>query len=210
MRKNKQIKIWCFIGCVCVLGIVLWNLRTGNRDDASVTENKIIENSRIDEASYPLLEVSEIESDMQEEKIKNLSYEEAFEVIRGKWEVAEYLGEATEYHGVDLDDPEYQESQKKNREYVFQEYFGKRLEIDEKNIVDFMSRSDGKFIYETYNELFTVVRNPASIAYEPPFFIASVQLEGYAEQLTIIKSADDVFFFTVRGLFFKLNKIEQD
>lgn len=212
MGRNKRISTWFLLGFVCVLIVVLSYGRAENRDDLREAEKQIVESSSTAveaPVSEPdLSEVYEAEVDTQEEELKNLSYDEAFEVIRGRWEVGEYLDTAVEYHGVEQDDPEYQEASKRNKEYVLQEYSGKVLEIEEENIVNFQGGSDDVFLYETYDELFGLVRNPVNIAPEPPFYIASIRLKGSEDWMMIIKSNDDAFLLTVRGHFFKLNKVE--
>ncbi len=212
MGRNKRISTWFLLGFVCVLIVVLSYRRAENRDDLRREEKQIVESSST-AVEAPVSEpdsseIYEAEVDTQEEELKNLSYDEAFEVIRGRWEVGEYLDTAVEYHGVEQDEPEYQEASKRNKEYVLQEYSGKVLEIEEENIVNFQGGSDDDFIFATYGELFNIVRQPASIDCEPHFFAASIRLKGSEDWMMIIKSNDDAFLLTVRGHFFKLNKVE--
>ena len=85
MGRNKRISTWFLLGFVCVLIVVLSYRRAENRDDLREAEKQIVESSST-AVEAPVSEpdsseIYEAEVDTQEEELKNLSYDEAFEVI---------------------------------------------------------------------------------------------------------------------------------
>ena len=134
-------------------------------------------------------------------------YREQFTMFEGEWKIVKYAGYGVESHSEEIYTQEYQSRLEKHIDTVTQEYEGKILSIDDTNITAFWPVSEG-FYFESYLDLFHVIRQPATLEWEPPFWAFNIELKGDNEWKRIIKSGDNQYFLLVKGCFFELSRSE--
>lgn len=83
------------------------------------------------------------------------------------------------------------------------EYHG--VEMDE----DFYSRSDGKYQYATYEELFAAYRQSPELNIKPPCWAGMFLLKDDTEYMAIITDKEGKMFMAVRGYYFQLEQVNR-
>lgn len=153
---------------------------------------------------------------IQQKKEKNslnseITESEEFAAISGVWKVTEYLDHAVEYHGgepvTEAEKSEYTKISKETKE----KYLNKELHIDSKNISDFGPPSELGYQVLNYQDLFFIYRQPPNLPdISPPFLCISFGIKDNDDDLDIILEAKGMAMLTVKGLFFRLEKIDTD
>lgn len=132
-----------------------------------------------------------------------------FQAVIGNWKVAEYLGEAVEYHEVDdniekggiRDGEEHIEIEKN--------FLNKELSINKKSVMLFSAPSELGYYYSDWSDLYHLYRQPPNKLGNllPPFFCASFKLKYYDESLDIIMDSHGSAVLKVNNYFFRLEKV---
>jgi len=128
--------------------------------------------------------------------------------ILGIWNVAEYLGESTEFHEIEVKTNEQEMEEEEINSVIKENYLEKSFEISNEKVVSFSSPTELGYYCSDWDELFTIYRQPPDIweGLEPPFLCISIQHEDFNDTLNFIVDNSDNAFLYVKGLFFRLDR----
>lgn len=143
--------------------------------------------------------------------IQNINHKnrKEFQAVAGNWKVAEYLGEAVEYHGVDDNaDAEGIRDDKEDIE-IKKSFLNKKLSINKKNVMQFSAPSELGYYYSDWSELYHLYRQPPNKLdiLLPPFLCITFKLKNHEESLDIIMDSHGSTVLEVNGEFFRLEKV---
>lgn len=136
--------------------------------------------------------------------------EEEFLLIKGKWKIVEYLDTSVEFHGIDTNIEKETIQKEKSIVDIKNEYLGKELDISEKTLTYLGAPDELGYYYSDWNDLFFIYRQPLSIGenISPPFICISFKLKKDENKLNIILDTDNKALLSVKGYFFKLEKVK--
>lgn len=149
------------------------------------------------------------EENIQENPIvqENGEMPEEFYSFEGKWIVGEYIDDAVESTGVDINSEEYKKTHGKRSLELREKYEGYTFEINEDSIEYFYPASELGYFYNDYHELFIIYRQPDTLEIVLPFLCASVQLKELDEEFDIIIDGNGDAVLEVGNRFFELDRV---